>query len=237
MYNWAEELMWAIGPGSSEAEVFARIALAAQTLGFERCAFGLRVPLPVTTPKVMLINNYPEAWQRRYQEANYVRIDPTVLHGRTSQAPLVWSDRVFAGAAQLWDEAQSVGLRHGWCQSSLDVYGVSSMLSMSRPAEAISATELADKQMKMCWLANIAHMALGRLVKPKLYGEQGADLTPRETEVLKWTIDGKTAGEIAEILSITIDTVNFHVRNATLKLNCPNKATAAVHALAMGLLG
>ncbi len=237
MYDWAEELMWAIDPSSDEAEVFAKIASAAQALGFERCAFGLRVPLPVTMPKVMLINNYPVAWQRRYQEENYVCIDPTVLHGRASQAPLVWSDRVFAGVPQLWDEAQATGLCHGWCQSNLDGYGVSSMLSLSRATEAITAAELADKQMKMCWLASIAHMALGRLVKPKLYGEPSADLTARETEVLRWTIDGKTAGEIADILSIRIDTVNFHVRNATIKMSCPNKATAALRALAMGLLG
>ena len=79
-------------------------------------------------------------------------------------------------------------------------------------------------------------MALGRHFKPRLYGPPGADLTARETEVLKWTIDGKTAGEIALILSISIDTVNYHVKNATLKMNSPNKATAAVRALAMGLL-
>lgn len=237
MYNWAEDLIWAIDPNAGESEVFARIAAAVQALGFEQCAFGLRVPLPVTSLKVMLINNYPPEWQKRYQESNYVRIDPTVLHGRTTQEPLVWSDEVFSSVPQLWAEAQSAGLRHGWCQSNMDVYGVTSMLSMSRSAEPITASELAEKQMRMCWLVSVAHMALGRLVKPKLYGEPSVDLTARETEVLKWTVDGKTAGEIADILSISIDTVNFHVKNATVKMNCPNKAAAAVHALAMGLLG
>lgn len=236
MQNWAEDLLGAIDPNSGETDVFAKIEAAAGVLGFEQCAFGLRGRLPVTNPKVMMINNYPLAWQQRYEETGYVQIDPTVLHGRVSQMPLVWSDQVFSSARDLWSEAQSVGLRHGWCQSNLDAYGVGSMLSLSRSAEPITAAELVDKQMKMCWLVSIAHMALGRLAKPKLYGEPIADLTARETEVLKWTIDGKTAGEIADILSISIDTVNFHVKNATIKMNCPNKATAAVRALAMGLL-
>ncbi len=236
MQNWAEDLMWAIAPNSGEADVFARIEAAAAVLGFEQCAFGLRVPLPVTNPKVMMINNYPLAWQQRYQEASYVQTDPTVLHGRVSQVPLVWSDQVFSSARELWSEAQSAGLRHGWCQSCLDAYGVGSLLTLSRSAESITLAELSDKQMRMCWLVSIAHMALGRIAKPKLYGAPRADLTARETEVLKWTIDGKTAGEIADILSISIDTVNFHVKNATVKMNCPNKATAAVRALAMGLL-
>lgn len=228
--------MQTIDPDGDEGEVFGHIALAARGLGFERCAFGLRVPLPVTDPKVMLINDYPGVWQQRYAEAGYVRVDPTVLHGRSSQVPLVWSDQVFAATPGLWSEAQSAGLRYGWSQSSLDVYGVASMLSLSRSSEPITASELADKRMKMSWLVNIAHMALGRLAKPKLYGPPGADLTARETEVLKWTVDGKTAGEIASILSISTDTVNFHVKNATVKMNSPNKATAAVRALAMGLL-
>lgn len=236
MQNWAENLMWAIDPNSDEADVFSRIEVAAGMLGFEQCAFGLRVPLPATNPKVMMINNHPQAWQQRYREAGYVQTDPTVLHGRVSQLPLVWSDQVFASARELWSEAQSAGLRFGWCQSNLDAYGVGSLLTLSRSAEPITAAELADKERRMCWLVSIAHMALGRLAKPKLYGEPSADLTPRETEVLKWTLDGKTAGEIAEILSIKIDTVNFHVKNATVKMNTPNKAAAALRALALGLL-
>ena len=236
MYKWAEELMGAIDPNNDEAEVFARISAAVQALGFENCAFGLRVPLPVTNPKVVLINDYPHTWQDRYREADYVRSDPTVLHGRTSQVPLVWSDEVFTATPELWEEAKSAGLRHGWCQSNLDMYGTASMLSMSRSAEAITPSELAAKQMKMGWLASIAHLALGRLVRPRLHGELPAELTARETEVLKWTVDGKTAAEIAYILCISVDTVNFHVKNATIKLSCPNKATAAVRALAMGLL-
>ncbi|WP_043795843.1 autoinducer binding domain-containing protein [Delftia sp. Cs1-4] len=236
MQNWAEDLMWAIHPSSGEAEAFARIASAAHVLGFEWCAFGLRVPLPVTNPRVALINNYPRTWQMRYEEAGYLRIDPTVLHGRTSQVPLVWSDGVFASAGGLWSEAQSAGLRYGWCQSNIDLYGVTSMLSLSRSSEPITVRELADKRMRMGWLVSVAHMALGRVVKPKLCGVRSVELTARETEVLKWTVDGKTAGEIADILSISIDTVNFHVKNATVKLSTPNKATAAVRALAMGLL-
>lgn len=228
--------MGVIDPDCGEEEVFARIVSAADALGFEQCAFGMRAPLPVTNPKIKLINNYPSAWQRRYQDAHYARTDPTVLHGCVSQQPLIWSDEVFASTPALWAEAQSFGLRHGWCQSNLDVYGVGSMLSLSRSAEPIAKSELAAKQMKMCWLVSVAHMALGRHIKPKLYGEPSADLTARETEVLQWTVDGKTSSEIADILSISIDTVNFHVKNATIKMNSPNKATAAVRALAMGLL-
>ena len=61
-------------------------------------------------------------------------------------------------------------------------------------------------------------------------------LTPREIEVLKWSADGKTAAEIGDILSISIPTVNFHIKNAVQKMKAANKTAAVVQALMAGLL-
>jgi LuxR family transcriptional regulator len=51
-----------------------------------------------------------------------------------------------------------------------------------------------------------------------------------------WTADGKTAGEISQILGITERTVNFHVNNAMAKLGTTNKLAAALRAAVLGLL-
>ena len=61
-------------------------------------------------------------------------------------------------------------------------------------------------------------------------------LTPREIEVLKWSADGKTAGEISDILSISTPTVNFHIKNVVQKMKAANKTAAVVQALLSGLL-
>lgn len=39
---------------------------------------------------------------------------------------------------------------------------------------------------------------------------EAVHLTPRETEVLRWVVDGKTVDEIAVILDISYITVNTH---------------------------
>ena len=62
-------------------------------------------------------------------------------------------------------------------------------------------------------------------------------LTDREIEVLRWTADGKTASEIADILNISERTANFHIANAITKLNAPNKTAAVVRAGMLGMLG
>jgi LuxR family transcriptional regulator len=54
--------------------------------------------------------------------------------------------------------------------------------------------------------------------------------------VLKWTGDGKTSSEISEILVLSTDTVNFHLKNAISKLGVANKTAAVVCAAMLGML-
>lgn len=44
------------------------------------------------------------------------------------------------------------------------------------------------------------------------------NFSKREKEILKWTAEGKTSAEIAMILSISENTVNFHQKNMQKKL-------------------
>jgi len=60
------------------------------------------------------------------------------------------------------------------------------------------------------------------------------DLTAREIEILKWTSVGKTSSEVSMILRISTNTVNFHIKNAIIKLKAVNKTAAVVLALNRG---
>ncbi|MEO7241583.1 MAG: LuxR family transcriptional regulator [Variovorax sp.] len=236
MDRWAEDLLTSVDETLDEHAIFRKVAFAAAGLGFETCSYGLRMPLPISNPKTFVVSNHPLAWQQRYAEAGYVTLDPTVLHGRQTQTPLVWNEKVFAEQRPFWSEAQSVGLRHGWAQSSLDSQGVGGMLTLSRATEKLTPVELLAKEQKMRWLVNISHLTLERALKPKLQVNTTIHLTPREIEILKWAADGKTSGQISEIIAISLDTVNFHIKNAVMKLGCANKTAAVVRAAMLGLL-
>ena len=60
-------------------------------------------------------------------------------------------------------------------------------------------------------------------------------LTAREVEILKWTAEGKTAGDIAVILSLKERTVHFHMANAIVKMGACNKTAAVVQAALRGM--
>ncbi len=61
-------------------------------------------------------------------------------------------------------------------------------------------------------------------------------LTPRETEVLRWVANGKSAWEIGEILDITKRTVDEHVQTTVRKLGAVNRTHAVALALRDGII-
>ena len=62
------------------------------------------------------------------------------------------------------------------------------------------------------------------------------DLTPRELEVLRLVRDGNRNKQIADQLSISETTVNFHIKNIVDKLQANDRTHAVTIALRRGLL-
>jgi len=215
--------------------IFGRVATLAQQLGFENCAYGRRSPFSGVRPQVVMLSNYPAHWRARYESLGYLEKDPTVLHGQRSQTPLRWSDAVFSSTPHFWEDARAFGLRFGWSQSSLDAPGIGGMLTLCRSSEELTASEMANSESRMQLLSSIAHQALSRALAntPAI---TPVCLTPREIEVMKWTAEGRPSQEVAKRLLLSKATVDFHARNATLKLGVPNKTAAAVRATMLGLL-
>jgi LuxR family transcriptional regulator len=60
-------------------------------------------------------------------------------------------------------------------------------------------------------------------------------LTKREIEILQWTAQGKSSEEIASILHLSVNTINYHIKKSSAKLGASNKTAAAVSAALLGL--
>ncbi len=63
-----------------------------------------------------------------------------------------------------------------------------------------------------------------------------AGLTAREIEVLDWVKFGKTNGEIAEILGLSMPTVKNHLQHAMKKLAVRTRGQALARAIALGFV-
>ena len=117
MENWQEDLLSEFLIVKNEYQLFEIVKSTASKLGFDYCAYGMQSPLSIAEPKTIMLNNYPEAWQKRYVEQQYVKIDPTVQHCMVSLQPLVWSsqfaktqeEKRFLGGARALMALMSVG--------------------------------------------------------------------------------------------------------------------------------
>jgi LuxR family quorum-sensing system transcriptional regulator SolR len=233
--HWWLEVFEMLEQSHEPADLFERVRRIAAGLGFSYCCYGVRVPLLTDLPSVRLFDSYPSGWMDHYVERNYMGIDPTVQYGLQSSLPIVWSDRAFATAPNLWADAQEHGLRVGIAQSSWSAPGVFALLSFARSHDDLTDTELTALRPKLQWLA---HCSLQKMQSylASCARESSVTLSSREREVLRWTADGKTAWETSQILGISESTVTFHMKNAMAKLNCQTKVQAVARAIALGLL-
>ncbi|MEA8697007.1 autoinducer binding domain-containing protein [Pseudomonas aeruginosa] len=178
---------------------------------------------------------YPKAWLERYQMQNYGAVDPAILNGLRSSEMVVWSDSLFDQSRMLWNEARDWGLCVGATLPIRAPNNLLSVLSVARDQQNISSFEREEIRLRLRCMIELLTQKLTDLEHPMLMSNPVC-LSHREREILQWTADGKSSGEIAIILSISESTVNFHHKNIQKKFDAPNKTLAAAYAAALGLI-
>ena len=160
-------------------------------------------------------------------------------HCKRQSVPIIWDQSTYVanGLAEKWEEQARFGITNGICLALHMPEGRHFVLGVDRdrpvPADAAELTRMvADLQL----FAVYAQDAALRILAPSARDPKIPALTPRELEVLRWTMEGKTAWEVGNLLGITERTAALHVNNATHKLGCVNKHQAVLRALRLGLL-
>jgi DNA-binding CsgD family transcriptional regulator len=203
-------------------------------LGFQFCSFTMSSQLPNNQTKPIRINNYPNEWNNLYKRAHFFDVDPVVAHCKRCVLPILWEEKAFGAAPSLWQLAQSHGVHLGWTQAVHDFQGVFSMLTLGRGKGEVSPEELYEKAGQVLWLCHALHAVVAQKFADEPSFKPPCKLTPRETEILKWSGLGKTAAEIATILCLSERTIGFHIGCALKKLGVNNKIAAVLRASQMG---
>src|SRR5204862_8113669 len=99
------------------------------------------------------------------------------------------------------------------------------------PALPAGPTELTRMAADLQLFAVHAQDAAQRVLAPRPPEVEIPELTPRELESLRWTMEGKTAWEVGNILAISERTAVTPVNTATHKLGCVSKHQAVMTAL------
>lgn len=220
---------------AQKGDDFAYLLKRCREIGFDYCATGVRLPVPVAEPKTILENNYSSSWREKYQQANYLATDPCISHTLNQKGITLWSE-THNDNPSFWEDAFSHDLKHGVSIAMRDSSGALGMLSMSRGKTALCPKELQIVSLEVARLGEMFAITSFKNTIERFLPESTVDLTRREAEVLRWTADGKTSEDIATILSLSVNTVNFHVKQTLLKLSAVNKTQAVVKALLLHLI-
>ncbi|MDZ5604700.1 autoinducer binding domain-containing protein [Pseudomonas sp. RP23018S] len=237
MPHWTPDQLQDLLEKRDPPAVFERAIELAQVLGMTHLGLRLHVHSVARGANVVFYNNYPREWNEQYQREELSGVDPIKSMCHHTTLPVLWDEAHFSAASEFRQAACRHGLRHGWTQAVHGLRGHESHLSVSRPSGKISLAEFYEKGAEVLWLCNTLHAVLGEHHKAQLEAESPvSQLSERELEVLRWSAAGKTAADIACILSLSQSTVNFHIRSVISKTNASNKAGAIAIAARQGII-
>jgi DNA-binding CsgD family transcriptional regulator len=217
-----------------------RLEEFAQRMDFPLFNATLVVEQPTAKPIIVALRNTPAAFEESANNANAAARDPVVQRLRTATAPIIYDQAVYVNhaAGDLWEEQAPHGFNTGIAMAMHLSGGRHFLMGVDRAEPLPSNPDtlirlMADFQL----LAVYAQETALRLLTPQLpnHGEVPA-LSAREQEILKWTQSGKSNQVIGQLLSISLSTVNFHLRSAMGKLGVSSKHQAAAKASALGLI-
>lgn len=198
-------------------------------------------------PEISVLTTLPTTWVVRYSAKNYYRVDPLVqgimVTGRGHDTP--GTIRNFAEERALPAESRQF-LRDRQLRdlgnlflavSASNTYGFRGVTEFSfdvQPVDHINFIRGMGK--RLAGVSARLHNTLHANRNPALAAAAANLLTKREIDCLYWAANGKTDGEIGEILNIARWTVVTYLTNAKLKLGCSNRTSTVATALALGVI-
>ncbi|MBL8279186.1 MAG: autoinducer binding domain-containing protein [Pelomonas sp.] len=181
------------------------------------------------------VGNTPAEFLAAQVNPENAKRDPVHRHVMTNAAPLIYDQRLYAnaGAGDLWEMQAPFGYRTGLAVSVHMPGYRRFLLGVDRnealPSDPIRLNRMiADLQL----LAVHAQDAAARLLVPLKVPR----LPQRQLEILRLTMEGKSAWVVGSLLGISENTVNYHLKQLFKQLDVSNKNHAVLKAMELGLL-
>ncbi|SOE12920.1 DNA-binding CsgD family transcriptional regulator [Hoeflea halophila] len=185
--------------------------------------------------RMAMISSWPPELIAEYDRLGLARNSPVFDRLRKQITPVVFEidavnharpDQEQAMAAELF---RRFGLTVGVYFPVHDNHGLRHAVSFTGDRAALSVDELSA-------LSMFATMLIEQISIINSTDDAAKSvLNARETEILKWTAEGKTSPEIAMLTGLSEHTVNHYATIATKKLGCSNRTQAVVYAIRLGL--
>jgi len=182
-------------------------------------------------------SGYPEDLVLRYLSTDLWDNDAVPRYARGHPMPFFWFDvqkeiSLTSEQKAAISEFASRGIRNGLAIPVFGPNGRNGCVSVAIEdgRAKFSDSEIAEYQA----VSQIAHQRFCELLDQ--HQTELVTLSPREAEILTWVARGKSNGVIGEILGISPNTVDTHLRRIYEKLDVSDRTTAAIRGIGCGLI-
>lgn len=182
--------------------------------------------------------SYPEEWLRLYWQKGYFEVDPVFQSALQKPGTQHWAhtyqDATSEKQREFMAAAKAFGLGDGITTGSIDSACRIATFCSFASAEAVDA----ERYLHLIeYFGYHVHLALLRTspARSQALDQCVRELTLREMTILNWMKNGKTNGEIGQILGVTERTVRFHVGSIFSKLDVTSRSQAVATAIEHGL--
>lgn len=187
------------------------------------------------------VSNTPPAFAETSQSLDQARRDPVMMQLMRTRAPVLYDKKLYvdAGAADVWEAQAPFGYCSGIAVALHLPRRRHFLFGVDRSANLPSSPMQLTKLVSTLQVAAVhAQYAATQMFDSALEAnpQEVPHLTPREIEILRWTMEGKSSSVIGEILGITYSAVRFHISNVSRKLDVSSKHQAVLKAISLGLL-
>jgi DNA-binding CsgD family transcriptional regulator len=223
----------------TEDELRQHLVAAAADLGFGRVSATVVLDHSRNCTEFLGIHNAPPDYAPYYNDRKASISCPVSQHCKRFSTPIAWDQRDYVahGVPDCWDHQAPFGYRTGISIATHMPFGRHFFFGFDsdRPMPTKPSTlEQVIKDVRML-MYHAQDVAFEILAPETRQAEKGQALNAFELEALRWSIDGKSPGEVSELMNLAEPHVRFHLQNAILKLGCRTKHQAVLRALRRNL--
>lgn len=212
----------------------------AKGLGFDTVSVSVMADKPDGGRRLDCFHNTPPAYLKTFTDPAECRADPVMQHCKRESRPIVWDQSTYVrcGAAPKYETQSACGYRYGIAMAMHLPRGQHFFLGVDRDRPLPDDPEERTRIVASVVLLTLYAQAGASRVVPSSEELRAGQSVPttRELEILRWTLEGKTAWEVGMVLGISERTAAIHANRATHKLGCVGKHQAALKALRLGLI-
>lgn len=208
------------------------------------CVFHQPKPIE-NAAELIVAANWPPEWVERYVEKKYIVMDPTIRYLLRTNRSFSWAQAVdayrenphFRRIKAMMADGKAHGLASGYIFPVFSRNGLIGATTIGGPTE-VELTQAEIALLETAFRnAYLRYLELRGDALPESVGAgKEITMTHREMQALNNLAEGRTSPEIASILDVSSNTVDWYVNSLQAKLDARNRNHAVALAFRRGLI-